>query len=372
MEAKTKILHVNNTMNIGGIELFLMNLIKNTDMSRYEIALLTYSDKAYDLEAELKNMNIQIFRIDNPAKISPLKHMRQIYKVLSDYKPTAVISHTYFNSAYVVLMGLIVKTQIRAVHSHTAMASEEKRLHKIIKWILPRIIINRFATHKFACSREAGVALYGDESSTIIPNGITLKDFRYSKSKRNMARNLLGIEEDNIVVGHIGRFAYPKNHSFLISVFINLLSINPKSKLILIGDGPDKTKIETLIEEKGIGNSVLFLGNRHDISFLLNSMDVFVFPSIYEGMPVSLIEAQANNINILVSDTVSKDVKLSEKLEFFSLDAEPLAWAKKILDFESARGITRTNKLLDNYDISNTVKIFDEIIIKSNEKSRLK
>jgi glycosyltransferase involved in cell wall biosynthesis len=367
MNTKIKVMHINNTLNIGGIELFLMNVIKHTDRNQYDISILTYSKEVFDLEEQIKQYGVKIHKIDEPSRISTIKHMRQIAKVLEESKPDVLVSHTYFGSAYVILVGLMMGIKTRVVHSHTAMASSKVSVFKSIRWVLSRFIINTASTNRLACSAEAGVAMYGKAAFDTIPNGVDLNRFKFNSLARLRLRKQLNIRDSTVVVGHVGRIAYPKNHEFLIKTFSEYQLLNADSKLILVGDGPKKEHIEKIAKEMGLNNKVIFLGNRHDISELMSSMDLFVFPSLYEGLPVSLVEAQANGVYILASDTVSNEVKVTARLAFLSLKKGPQEWARKMYSMKTQRAIIAPSKKLLRYDIANTVSMLDKIFNGGNE-----
>jgi glycosyltransferase involved in cell wall biosynthesis len=350
-------------MNIGGIELFLMNVLRHSNYEKFEIAILTYRKEIFDLEAEINKMGIKIYKIDNPANVSPIRHFRQLLAIIKVYKPDVIISHTYFNSVFVLLAGLVNGVKIRVSHSHTSMANSSFRMNKVFKYFVSRIIINTVATMRLACSEEAGVALYKDSSFKIIPNGIEISKFKFKELYRSQIRKELEIDNKSTVIGHIGRFAKPKNHEFLLKVFYEYQLNNSDSFLVLVGDGPEKQYIKTLAKALGIDTKVKYLGIRKDIEKILSSMDIFVFPSLYEGLPVSLIEAQANSINILASDTISREVKLSDSLCFFSLNEGSKEWAMKLANIVLIPRNFNDETNIKKYDVANTTRLLEKVYL---------
>ncbi len=353
-----KIMHVNYTMNIGGIETFIMNMIRNTVIKPEKIVVLTYADAPFDYEEELIRRGIKIIRITNPHHISTFKHVKELHAVIASERVDAIHAHTYFDSAFVVAIAWMSGVKVRIAHSHTAMAHLEKRLVKKIKWMFARLLLYLFATHKLACSEVAGKALFGSQKFTIVPNGINLPEFAYRTATRNALRKKLGIPEDVFVIGHVGRLDKPKNHAFLIDIFKSFLRINPDSRLVLIGSGKLKGAIEEKIASLRLERQVILLGDRGDIKDLLNIFDYFVFPSIYEGLPVSLIEAQANGLTVLVSDTVSHEIKVSDAVQFLSLKESAEEWASHIR-IGTPRITTTGNDRLKKYDIQSTVHLIE-------------
>lgn len=351
-----KILQVNYKMDIGGIESFLINLYSNIDRKEYEFIFLTYYNKNFDFEDEIIKLGGKLIKISNPNNVSVFRHIKEIYSVIKNENIDVVHCHTYFDSAYVMIAAKIAKVNIRIVHSHTTFALRKVNILKRIKWAISRLLINFISTKKLACSKEAGEALFKNSKFEIIPNGINFEKFYYNETIRKKYRDELDIKADELVIGHVGRFDIPKNHKFLIEILDEIVNINKKVKLVLVGSGNLENEIKKQVKQKKLSKHVLFLGNRSDVSNLLNCFDIFVFPSIYEGLPVSLVEVQANGLPSLVSSNVSKEIYLSECIEFFSIYNNPKSWAEKILSMNISRIDTKNIMLNSNYSINNTIK----------------
>lgn len=357
-----RVLQVNYKMDIGGIESFLMNICRNIKEKDINFIFLTYNDYKFDYEEELLKMNYKIIKISNPNNVSIFKHINEIYKVIKKEQIDVVHSHTYFNSAYVMIAAKMAKVKVRIVHSHTTYGLKKDNFFKRIKWYISRTLINELSTKRIACSTEAGKSLFGNNCFEIIENGISVKDFHYDNKIRKKYREDLKLTEDDFVIGHIGRFDYPKNHIFLLEIFEKILTIKENSKLILVGSGSLQDKIKKITVEKKLENKVIFLGNRRDVNKILNLFDVFIFPSLYEGLPLTLVEVQANGIPILVSNNVSKEIKLTEYIYFFALEEGALKWAKKAISLNAKRNndklvLEDTKYNIDNV-ISKLVKIY--------------
>lgn len=361
MIVRKKIIHVNFTMNIGGIESFLMNVIKNTDSSEYQIILLTYEEGYFDFEDEINSLGCKIIRISSPSKVSKLRHVFEMIKIFRQEKPHAVTSHTYFNSSLVMIAALLAGVKKRIVHSHTTYANHKTSLIKKGERTILRKIINLLATKKLACSYEAGEALYKNNNFTIIPNGIDLSKFKFSEGKRSKIRKDLGISKNTIVVGHVGRIELPKNHSFMIDIFEKFQENLPNSILILVGTGKLENEIKSKINQKGLTNKVVLLGNRNDVDLIVNAFDLFLFPSIYEGLPVTLIEIQTNGIPSITSDNVSPEVKITDCIKFYPLTKSASEWAEKMVNIPIKRIDTIDDMNKSQYNINNTVKKLNEL-----------
>lgn len=350
-----RVLQVNYKMDIGGIESFLMNICRNIKEKDINFIFLTYNDYKFDYEEELLKMNYKIIKISNPNNVSIFKHINEIYKVIKEEKIDVVHCHTYFNSAYVMIAAKMAKVKVRIVHSHTTYGLKTDNFFKRLKWCISRTLINNLSTKRIACSTEAGKSLFGNKCFEIIENGISVKDFHYDDKIKKNYREHLKLTEDEFVIGHIGRFDYPKNHTFLLEIFEKILTIKENSKLILVGSGSLQDKIKKIAINKNLENKVIFLGNRRDVNKILNSFDVFIFPSLYEGLPLTLVEVQANGIPILVSNNVSKEIKLTEYIYFLSLEDGALKWAEKAISLNKKRN---NNKLVledSKYNIDNVI-----------------
>ena len=183
---------------------------------------------------------------------------------------------------------------------------------------------------------------------TIIPNAIDLEKFAFNPDKRKLLRQKLGLE-NKFVLGHIGRFVYPKNHSFLIDVFAEVVKVKPEARLMLVGDGELRKNIEEKVVSLGLQDKVLFLGNRNDVADLYNAMDIFLLPSHYEGLPVVGVEAQANGLKCLFSDKVTEESKLIDQFEFISLNVA--TWSDEIEGSYIREARTKKCNGLSKFDI---------------------
>ena len=199
---------------------------------------------------------------------------------------------------------------------------------------------------------------FNTDNVVVVRNGIDTEKFRNPKKTRNEVRQELGIPHDSFVLGHIGRFVKVKNHSFLLSVFERIAEKKPDSRLLLIGDGEDREKVEEEIKSKNLTHKVIILSNRSDIPELLSAMDCFILPSLFEGFPVALLESQASGLRCVVSDRINSEVYLSNLIVPLSLSLSPSVWADTILD-ENVRG-TYENRL-DEYDLRKEIRKLERI-----------
>lgn len=235
----------------------------------------------------------------------------------------------------------------RILHSHSTSSKYgfARPYH-----LLQKKRIGQLITDNIACSEEAGKWMFSSDY-TIVRNAIDLDRFQFSPEDRTCCREELGINDSQLVIGHVGRFLPVKNHSFILSVFREVVCKQPDSILLLIGEGPLLKEIQKLAQDLGVQENVRFLGVRKDISRLLSAMDVFLFPSVYEGLPVATIEAQANGLPVFCSDAISHEAIVAPNVRQLSLEAGAVIWADSIMKADLAR-VDAAEELKDaGYDI---------------------
>ncbi|MDD3241995.1 MAG: glycosyltransferase [Bacilli bacterium] len=353
------ILHVNTTMNIGGIESFLMGIIRNVDKSKYNIKFICYKNSKFDYEDEIESLGIKIIRISDPKKIGLIKHILEIKNIIEKENIDIVHSHTYFDSAYVSIAARLAKTKM-ITHSHTTEGLNNVGIKRKIKWKIAKKIIKNNSNLLLACSKEAGKALFENRSFRIINNAIDIEKFSFSKEIRNKIRNKYNINDNEILIGHIGRFDTPKNHKFIIEIFNDLVKENNNYKLMLVGDGNKFNEIKELVKENNIEPNVIFVGSVKDTYNYYNAFDLFVFPSIYEGLGISLIEAQANGLPSLISKSIPKEAILNANVKIKPFNKEE--WIKEIKSLNIKR-IDIVGQL-NSYNIKEIVKELEKIYTK--------
>ncbi|MFJ5621687.1 glycosyltransferase family 1 protein [Peribacillus loiseleuriae] len=352
-----RVLHTVGIMNRGGLENLIMSIYRNIDRSHLQFDFLVHKEDQGAFDNEIINLGGKIHRIPYVTKIGHFGYIEALKNFFVAH-PEYQIVHSHMNA----MSGLILKSAkregvpIRIAHSHSAKYGTlitEKVYKKIVSLSIPLV-----ATHFFSCSQLAGSSLFGGNVAKskmiIIKNGVDLKKFVFKKEIRNKVRRELGISEKSYVVGHVGRFQQMKNHNFLVTVFAEYHKENPNSILILVGDGDLRKTVEQKVRELNLNKVVHFLGIRDDIHELMQAFDVFLFPSLYEGLPVTLIEAQAIGIKCIISDGITREVDLGVGLvKFISLNESLSTWVEEL-----SKRIYLNNsheKIIRNgYDIRNT------------------
>lgn len=310
---KIRILQIVPNMQSGGLETFIMNIYRNIDRDIVQFDFLVHykEKKFYDDEIEKMGGKIYRFSLRNDNNI--FKYMKELDSFFGEHKEYKVI-HCHMSSIGFLIF-LIAKKhgiKIRIAHSHNA--NTEKTFKGIVKNILIKPL-KYISTINYACSEKAGKFLYGNKNFEVIPNAIDIRKFSYNEEIRKKIRKQLNLE-NNFVIGHIGRFCVQKNHEFLIEIFNNLCRKNSQLKLILVGEGELEKKIKNKVEQLGIQDKVVFLGIVKNANEIYQAMDCFVLPSVFEGLPVSGIEAQISGLPCVFSDNITTEVKISKNVFF--------------------------------------------------------
>lgn len=335
-----RVLHIVTNMSYGGLENLLMNYYRCIDRSKFQFDFLTHVDIHQDFEEEIAALGGRLYRLSRLNPLSPgyLKELTGFFRAHPEYK--IVHSHLNCMSAVPLRAAMRCGVPVRIAHAHTS--SLNRNLKMFLK-LLYRPLIPCYATALFACGEKAGDWMFGGKPYTIMRNAIDAAAFRFDPEVSHRVRQELGIGS-SFVVGHVGQFRTEKNHLFLIDVFAELLNRCPDSCLMLVGKGsmlePAKQKADSL----GIGDKILFLGARADIPELMQAMDVFVLPSLYEGLPVTMVEAQAAGLPCVISDRVPGDCKLTEFIDQVSLESPVSQWADVISHY-------RDHIRRENYDL---------------------
>lgn len=328
MSTITRVLHVVTYMGRGGLETMIMNYYRNIDRSKVQFDFLVHRDFKADYEDEIVSLGGRIYRIPklNPFSPNYYKALNKFFKEHKEYKIVHV--HQDCMSSIVLKVAKKNNVPIRIAHSHNA--NQDKNLKYLIKKHYMKSIPT-YATQLFACGKEAGDWMFGGAKYEVLNNAIDTRKFKYNLELSNQLKENYDLK-DKLIVGHVGRYFHQKNHDFLIDLFNELYKLNPNARLILVGSGPLEESIKEKVHELNLDDSVIFMGSRNNIHELMQMMDVFVFPSHYEGLPVTLVEAQSSGLPIIKSKNVPDQCIMTNNVHSLSLDESANAWANKILD----------------------------------------
>lgn len=357
-----RVLQVVTHMNRGGLETMLMNYYRNIDRTKVQFDFLTHrpENEKKDYDDEIRSLGGKIYHMPvlNPFSRNYMKSLDEFFKEHKEYK--IVHSHLDCLSAYPLKMAKKNGVPVRIAHSHNT--SQEKNLKYLIKDYSKKQI-PKYATHLFACGREAGEWMFGKHKFQIMNNAIDAKKFIYNEEVRKQKRQELGIE-GKFVIGHVGRFNLQKNHEFLIRCFKDFAKSNKDAILILIGNGELQDKIRQQVKEYQIEDQVKFLGLREDIPQLLQAIDLFLFPSLFEGLPVTLVEAQAAGLPCVISDTITDEIMITDAISKVSLESDLKKWNQAILKYKDMKRRNTMSEIeAHGFDIEKNARWLEEFYI---------
>lgn len=342
----------------GGVESVIMNYYRHLDRSKVQFDFICDEDSTRIPYDEIKKLGGRVFLVPKYQNLP--KYLKALEKLFKENQYRIVHSNINTLSVFPLYAAKKVGVPIRISHSHsTSNPKEWKR--NLIKNIL-RPFSKRYATDYFACSELAGRYLFGNKAFDqgevkIIHNAIDIEKFKFDEVARKKLRKEFGIKDSTVVIGHVGRFVQQKNHTFLVDVFNEYYKKNPDSKLLLVGSGPLEDKIKKKVERLSLDNSVLFLGQRDDINKLYSVMDVFCLPSLYEGLPVVGVEAQAAGLPCVFSDKITNDTVITKDTTLSKLELKKWLIILNNIELES-----RNAKILDDFNIkisvSDLVKLY--------------
>lgn len=322
-----------NQMDNGGIESVVMNYYRHIDKDKVQFDFYINQDSTFPQKEELASYGANVYYLPSYSKV--FEYHKTLYRAFKERKYKIVHVHLNTMSVFPLFAAWRVGVPVRICHSHsTAHKGEGKRT--ILKYIL-RPFNKVFATDYFACGELAGRWMYGDKNFdasnvTVMPNAIDTKRFCYDESNRRKVRQELNIPEDAFVIGHVGRFVYPKNHWFIIKIFEKILQQYSNVYLLLVGEGELQEEIIGLVKGKDIKQHVIFAGVRQDVDKVYSAMDVFFLPSFYEGVAVVAWEAQANGLSVVSSTNVSKEIICSNNVTRIDLNDAEARWIEQLMN----------------------------------------
>lgn len=364
-----KVLVFGITENPGGVESVIMNYYRYIDRQKIQFDFLCNTDiVAY--EDEIKSLGGTIYRVTARSKDRKQfkkdmneffsKHSKEYSAIWVNICSLANIDYLKYAKKYGI--------KKRIIHAHNSQNMDSFLRGILHKW--NKLFIKKYATDFWSCSDEASKWFYNNkiinsDRYLLVNNAIDYNIYRFNEEVRNKYREQMKIDKTTLVIGNVGRLHFQKNHSFIIKVFNEIHKKNKNSILFLVGDGPYKEKIKNMIKEYGLDNDIMLLGLRNDISQLMSVMDIFLFPSIFEGLPLALVEAQASRLQIFASENIDKKIVIDEEImHFISLDESEIKWAENInkeLNKEINRKIDKEKTFISKgYDIKGNTKIIEE------------
>lgn len=338
-----------------GILSCILEYMQAMDKSDLDIQILATNNPEKSIIKQIENAGCKVIFIPYRKK-NIFKYFLNLYMYILNEKIDIV--HVHGSSAIMcveLVAARLAGCKVRIAHSHNTIC-ENQAIDRIL-----RPIFKISYTNAFACGQDAGKWLFGEKKFRIITNGRNLRKYEFNSEKRNECRKLLGIQKDSLVIGHVGRFNRQKNHKYVINIFNEIYKKNKNSYLVLVGTGQNLVEIKNLVISLGLVSNVIFTGAIENVSDYLSSFDVMVLPSLYEGLPLVVIEWQIAGLPCIVSDSVTKECAITSLVRFESINEEPKKWADNILNIKLANRADNKNIIFNKiratgYDINIAAK----------------
>ena len=360
-----RVLHVVRKMDLGGAESMIMNLYRNIDRETVQFDFLVHQDGRAAFDEEIESLGGRIYHISAMNGINPVSYYRNCRQFFNDHKEIAIVHGHLGSSSALYLKAAKTEGKYTIAHSHSVGTIRSFRNIAFRLYSYPaRFVADSF----FGCSTEAGEARFGkkvvkSDAYINFPNAINTDIFRYDDDVRTDVRKELGINEEEILIGTVGRMVEAKNPEFMIDVFSEAIKADRNVKCVWVGDGELGERIRKDIHSRQMDDRVILPGMRNDIERLLQGMDCFVMTSLYEGLPVSAIEAQASGLPCILSDHITPEVEVTDNIVWKSINDSPSDWADGAIRLAAGRKSLRCSPIeqikANGYDIRTSAKTLE-------------
>lgn len=356
-----RILYISHFLNVAGTESFMMNTYRRLDRQRYAVDFLIFDSAETDYTREVTANGDRLYRL--PSRRDGLrKYLSALRDFFAQHAAEYDVVHWCTGNLSTIAPIAMAKRYgipIRIAHAHSTscVGWHNQLLHRLNKYR-----IDGLCTERLACSTAAADFFYGKRKSTIIRNGIETDRYAYHPAIRAEVRQSLGIADGEKVIGHVGRCDRVKNHHRLLEVFATAVKMGVADRLLMIGQGETETEIQAQIEALGIAERVIWIRQSREVNRYMQVMDIFVMPSVFEGLPFVLVEAQAAGLPCVLSDTIQSDSRINSNVIFLPLTETDTVWAEAIRRFTTEERIDRVKTVQDaGYDIQTTIQQLEKI-----------
>ena len=361
-----RVLIIGMTPEKGGRETFLMDLYRRIDRSKIQFDFInTNPDKNPAFMDEIQEMGGMILYVPM-LRYGPIAHYRTLNRIFSEghYHAVYYNANSFLKNADIFRIAARHHVPLRILHSHNSSDLIRQPLYQKIREHRAKVAIERYVTHYFSCSTEAGKWMFGEQTPfTVINNGIDTERFEYRPETREQLRSAHAINNKKIY-GTVARIHPEKNPFFLLDVFYEIHRIQPESVFWHIGGGYLEPELREKIAHLGLEDSFLLLGRKDNVEDYLNAMDLFLLPSIHEGFPITLVEAQTSGLRCLIADTITADVDLTGNITFLPLSEDPLKWAETAIALATYdRNSCRNTIIEKGFDVTTRVADFEQLIL---------
>lgn len=369
MSKPIRILEIVNVMDRAGLETMLMNHYRHMDRDVVQLDFLTHRPVVGAYDEEIRELGGRVFQAPRLYPQNCLAYRRYMRTFFAEHKYPVVHSHIDAMSAFPLAMARSCRVAVRVAHSHSDSVDMDIKfpIKEIARRRLPGI-----ATHYWACSPAAGAFLFGENNRSklhIVKNAIDLTGYAFVADARLAARRELNVSNNQVVIGHVGRFSAVKNQSFLVDILTSLIGLGCDAVLVLVGDGELRSKVEEKAAATGLSGKIRFLGLRDDVARLMQAFDALCFPSLHEGIPLTLIEAQSSGLPVLTSDKVSSEALVMPNCARISLSKGAEEWASKLFNLSSKGRVEGCREALAaaGYEIESSARGLQDSYLKLYE-----
>ena len=365
-----RVLQVLGGTSLGGAESRVMDSYRHLDRSRIQFDFCVHSQEEGFFDKEIESLGGHIYRVPRFQVVNWLAY-RKAWKDFFREHPGYVAVHGHMTSTASIYLPIAKAAGVPLTIAHARSAGVDPGLKGAMTRFL-RKNLGKKADVCLTCSRLAGEAVFGGKMVaagrvTTVPNAIDAREFAFSEKKRKQKRAELEIGEQEFVIGHVGRFGHMKNHAFLLDVFAEICRKVPDSRLLLVGEGGLMDSVREKAASLGLSDRVIFTGNQAQVADFYMAMDFFVFPSIFEGLPGSVIEAQASGLRCLVSDSVTDEVLITPLAQARSLSDKASVWAQNVLERRSYESEHMEQAIKEaGFDVSDQVKFLEKLYLQEN------
>ena len=354
-----RMIHIVGAMAPGGFENFIMNIYRKIDREKIQFDFIVHMKKDNAYDEEIESLGGKLYYVTRKSR-NPIKNFFEMRKVVKDNHYDIVCRHS--DSAFTVVDLLAARlggAKKVIMHSHSTTTGHVG-IHNFFKLWMAVV-----PTQRFACSQAAGEWMFGKSDFTFVPNAINTSEYLYHADIRESMRREWKVEAKN-VYGHVGNFVYAKNHVFLLEVFKEISEKDENAVLFLVGEGELREEIERKIKELKLEEKVVLTGRRKDVVRFLQMFDLFLFPSVYEGLPVSMVEAQCSGLSCLISDSITDEIMLTDCVKRKSLKESPESWARTSMEMLSLgkqkERYSRQKEIIEaGYGIDELVSFYENI-----------
>lgn len=370
MAETIRILHVLGSTNLGGAESRIMDIYRYIDREKVQFDFLVHQTEKGYYDDEIESLGGRIFRVPRFKLYNLSAYKKALKKFFAEHHEFRAV-HGHMTSTGAIYLPIAKRNGIPMTIAHARSAGVDKGLKgRLTLWI--RKPLKNRCDYMFACSGLAGEAVFGSKNTLngkvkIIPNAIDVEPFCYREDIRQRMRTELNLE-DCFVIGHVGRFHYAKNHEYLLEIFKEIALRQQNTVLLLLGEGNRMEEMKKKAKTLGIEDKVIFAGNKKKTCDYYQAMDFFVFPSRFEGLPGTVVEAQSAGLSCLISDTIAREVGITDLVAYRSIEESPAKWADYVLEHKE---YVRKNKYEQiaaaGYDVREQAKRYEQFYLNGEE-----